>query len=144
MQTSHDSTLKDSHNDNFETKIDEKDELIKLKKQYDELLSEHDKLKKEYSENIIIESMQDMKQRYERLLQTTIPEHRYNILYEKYTKLIKYFTTTIVLLDHINKSVKEFDKYIYTIENKRHLTKILNEVSITKSILEESIEDILH
>ena len=63
-----------------------------LKRDYQNLQSEHGKLKTEFSENIIIQSMNEMKERYERLVQSSVPNHKYNLLYERYTKIVKYFT----------------------------------------------------
>lgn len=131
---------------NENSKLEDEYEILtsendKLKDNYDKLKDEYDKLKYEYSENVIIESMKDMKDRYDRLLQTTIPQHRYEILNERYNKIVKYFTTCVVLLEHINKSVHNFDRYVYTSETKQYLNRISNELNITKSILEDCIEN---
>jgi hypothetical protein len=111
-----------------------------LKKEYDTLVSEHETLKTDYSENIIIQSMNDMKIKYERLLQTSVPNHKYTLLYEKYIKMVKYITTSSVLLDRTSILVHQLDKYIYTNDTRQTINKIESEINITRDILEDCLE----
>lgn len=112
-------------------------EYTELKTNHEELQTQHEDLKTEYSENVIIQSMNDMKLRYERLIESTVPNYKYNMLLEKYNHLIKYFTAAAVLLDHINKNIKSIDKTFYTQD--KLLKQIEMEIQTTKSILEDSI-----
>jgi len=113
-----------------------------LKKKYDELVLQHETLKTEYSENVIIESMNDMKNKYERLLQTSVPNHKYTLLYEKYIRMVKYMTTSSVLLDHTYKLVRQVERLVYTNDIKSIVNKIENEINITRDILEDCLESI--
>jgi len=113
-----------------------------LKKEYDTLVSEHETLKTDYSENVIIQSMNDMKIKYERLLQTSVPNHKYTLLYEKYVKMVKYITTSSVLLDRTSILVHQVDKYIYTNDTRQTINKIESGINITRDILEDCIENI--
>lgn len=113
-----------------------------LKKKYDELVLKHETLKTEYSENVIIESMNDMKNKYEKLLQTSVPNHKYTLLYEKYIRMVKYMTTSSVLLDHTYKLVRQVERLVYTHDIKSTVNKIENEINITRDILEDCLESI--
>ena len=117
-----------------------KKSLDELKLKHDKLSNEHDALKNDYRENTIVQSMNEMKERYDRLLQTTVSNHKYNILYEKYTKMIRYFTTCSVLIDHIYKLVKQTERITYNSDIKQLLYKIVSGVNITKDIMEDSLE----
>jgi hypothetical protein len=123
-------------NENLKEKYDE------LKIKYDELKEKHETLQNEYSENVIIQSMNEMKDRYERLVQSSIPNYKYNLLYERYTKIIKCFTACSVLLDYIYKQVKQVDRVVHNTETKQGLHKIEMDLTTTKNILEESLESI--
>jgi hypothetical protein len=113
-----------------------------IKRKYDALVLEHDTLKNDYSENIIIESMNDMKDKYERLLQTTVPNHKYNLLYDKYVRMVKYITTTSVLIDHICKQFRQLERSVYSIDAKQIVHKIDSELSISKDVLEDCLDSI--
>ena len=58
--------------------------ISKMKKTYEELVCENNRLRKElddlkyeYQENTIVQSMNDMKRRYDKLLDTTVPIEEY-------------------------------------------------------------------
>lgn len=114
----------------------------KLKRKYDALVLEHETLKHDYSENVIIQSMNDMKDKYERLLQTSVPNHKYSLLYEKYIRMVKYMTTSSVLLDHTYKLVRQVERLVYTNDIKSTVNKIENEINITRDILEDCLDSI--
>jgi hypothetical protein len=116
------------------------EEYDKLKKEYTTLKTEYTTLKTEYSENVIIQSMDDMKQRYDRLMQSTVPKHKYNLLYEKYSRIVKYFSGCSVLIDHILKSVKKLNRISYNQDIKHIINRIETELITTQDILEESIQ----
>ena len=111
-----------------------------LKLNYDTLSKEHERLVSDYRENIIVQSMNDMKERYDRLLQTTVPNHKYNLLLEKYNKMVKYFTTCSVLTDHIYKMIKQTERLTFSNDIKQNLYKIEMEINLTKDILEDSLD----
>ena len=116
------------------------EEYSKLKTEYTTLKVEHSTLKTEYSENIIIESMNDMKQRYDRLMQSTVPKHKYTLVYDKYSRMVKYFSGCSVLIDHILKSVKKLNRTLYNQDTKHIINGIEMELITTRDILEESID----
>lgn len=87
-------------------------ELQNLKKEKDELESKYKKLQLEYSENTIIQSMNDMKKRYEQLITSTVSKYKYDILTKKLNDQSKKIYTTVVLTDHILKRLKLLEQYI--------------------------------
>jgi hypothetical protein len=113
-----------------------------LQTEHATLQTQHAKLQTEFSENVIIQSMNEMKDRYERLVQSSVPNHKYNLLYERFTKIIKYFTACSVLLDYIYKQVKQFDRLVYNTDMKQSLQKIEMDITTTKNILEEGLDSI--
>jgi len=144
--------LSDTDSDNIvglnqksEIHIDSEDLEIgydELKKKYKKLQNDYVKLQTEYSENVIIQSMNDMKIRYERLIATTVPNYKYTILLEKYNRLIKYFTTCTVLLEHIDKTIRNTDKMHFLQDIKVIVKQIEMEVYTTKTILEEGLSSL--
>ena len=115
-----------------------------LKKKYDKLMVEYECLKTDYSENHIIQSMNDMKDKYDRLLQTTIPSYKYNLLYEKYLNTVKYITTSSILLDYVYKQIRhlERERTFYSFEAKQCINKIESEINITRDVLEDCLDNI--
>jgi tRNA(Ile)-lysidine synthase TilS/MesJ len=79
------------------------DKYAQLVAEHNELLLKHAELVTEYSENTIIQSMMDMKIKYEELASNSVPHYKYNKLQEKYNKLEKDSQGGIVLMDHIIK-----------------------------------------
>jgi hypothetical protein len=77
---------------------------------YDDLLKEIESLKQQLSENVVISSMNDMKNQYNNLKNSTIPIYKYNELSTKYNIKSSKVTTTIVILDHILKNTFISDK----------------------------------
>jgi hypothetical protein len=114
--------------------------FIKLENKHNELIAEHSNLVEEFRENVIIQSMQDMKERYERMLKTTVSKIKYDILYEKYLKLLKIFSGCTVLLDHTTGLINKAESG-YSTEYKNYLKKIEANISIIKDILEDSIKN---
>jgi len=115
-------------------------DLDKLQMEYNQLKSEYEMLKLEYSENHIIQSMNDMKDRYERLISTSVPNHKYQLLLEKYSKLCKHMTSSVVLLDHIGKNVRSIEKMSFVHEIKNLLIKVDLQLTTTKDILQEGVD----
>jgi len=117
-----------------------KTEYATLKTEHATLKTEYATLKNEYSENVIIQSMDDMKQRYDRLMQSTVPKHKYTLVYDKYSRMVKYFSGCSVLIDHILKSVKKLNRTLYNQDTKHIINGIEMELITTRDILEESID----
>lgn len=115
-------------------------DLDKLQMEYNQLKSEYEMLKLEYSENHIIQSMNDMKDRYERLISTSIPNHKYQLILEKYSKLCKHMTSSVVLLDHIGKNIRSIEKMSFVHEIKNLLRKVDLQLTTTKDILQEGVD----
>jgi len=115
-------------------------DLDKLQSEYGQLKSEYEILKLEYSENYIIQSMNDMKEKYERLISTSVPNHKHQLVLEKFSKLYKHTTSSIVLLDHIGKNIRSIEKISFIYEIKNLLKKVELQLTTTKDILEEGVE----
>ena len=114
----------------------------RLRMANERLISEYERLQSEYKENVIIQSMNDMKSRYDRLLQTTVPNHKYNVLYEKYTKLVKYITTCSVLLDHMYKGVQTLRGTYQSPNASQTTSKIESEIDLIRELLQESLDNV--
>lgn len=106
-----------------------------LKKQYDTLneelkdvKNELECLRDEYSENTIIQSMNDMRDKYQDLLRTSIPKERYNELLVQKVKYIDHIKAIDIILNNISKFVEPSQYAVY----------------IRIKLLHEIIEDILN
>jgi len=113
-------------------------EYDSLQKEYDSLQKEYDSLQTNYSENIIIQSMQEMKERYDKMVKSTVPIHKYDILYEKYKKLVKNFSGCTIILEYVIKTLKQLNRTLFT-ESKNVLFKAELQLEMIKEILEDSI-----
>jgi len=109
-----------------------------LKKEYIDLKKEHNDLKKEYSENFIIQSMDDMKKKYDRLMKSSVPIHKYNLLNEKHTNIIKKTSACVILIENISKLIRGLYNLTYNLDDKRKMNRIETELIIIKELLEEN------
>ena len=82
-----------------------KKEYEKVCQEIDELKSELKELQQEYCENTIIQSMNDMRDRYQELLQTTVSKERYNSLLNQRAKYIDHMKTIHILLNNVSKHI---------------------------------------
>lgn len=105
-----------------------------LNEKYNCLEEEFIKLKGEYSENTIIQSMNEMKSRYDIMIKTTVPSYKYKLLDEKYNNLVKNFVGCSVLIDYIIKLLKKSERDI--MNRKDILLKAELELITVKEILE--------
>lgn len=112
-----------------------------LKRQFDSLNEEYNcleqefiKLKTEYSENIIIQSMNEMKTRYDIMIKTTVPSFKYKLLDEKYNNLVKNLVGSCVLIDYVIKLLQKSERDI--VNRKDILLKAELELITIKEILE--------
>lgn len=112
-------------------------QFIELENKYTELSKQHLDLLEEYKENVIIQSMNDMKERYERLLKYSVTKSKYEMLSDKYVKLLKKCSGCTVILDHTTDLLYKVDKGS---DIKNSLTKIEYDLSLVKDILEDSIK----
>lgn len=110
-----------------------------LKQEYDNLVKSHDQLKNDYAENTIIQSMNEMKDRYNRLLQTSVPNHKYELINNKYTKMLKYENACSVVLEHVSKLILQVTNNVYSMDTKKLLNKIESEINITRDLLDDRI-----
>lgn len=109
-------------------------ELSILNEKYNCLEEEFIKLKTEYSENTIIQSMNEMKSRYDIMIKTTVPSYKYKLLDEKYNNLVKNFVGCSVLIDYIIKLLKKSERDL--MNRKDILLKAELELITVKEILE--------
>ncbi len=114
------------------------EEHNKLQEEYDKLHEEHAKLLNDYSENIIIQSMNDMKQKYDTLLRSSVSLYKHQILQDKFTNLIRSFSGCSVLIEHTIKVLKQ-TKNSNLLDKKNLISKAELELVIIKEILEDSI-----
>ena len=95
--------------------MDNKDlelKLQNLQKEKDELERKYKKLQFDYSENTIIQSMNDMKKRYDNLILNTVSKYKYDLIAKKSNDQSKKICTTVVLTNHILKRLKILEQYI--------------------------------
>jgi sugar-specific transcriptional regulator TrmB len=117
--------------DQLQSKFDQ------LKSDHEKLQSKFDQLQSDYSENTIIQSMNEMKLRYEKLTQTTVPNFKYKLLSEKYISLVKRSCASCVFIDHILQALEEID--IIRQNDKNEMTKIKFQLVNIREILEDDL-----
>ncbi|NBP00274.1 MAG: hypothetical protein EBU90_09150 [Proteobacteria bacterium] len=105
---------------------------------YNELTEKYQKLQHDYSENTIVESMNDMKRKYEQLVANTVPAYKYNLINEKYERLSHTFIGSEILIDHIVKGLKRLET-VSAMDRTNLLYKIQLELLILKEILQDSV-----
>jgi hypothetical protein len=102
----------------MEKKIEIENEQLKtkyekLKKENDELEVKYKKLQNDYSENIIIQSMNDMKRRYDELVTNSVSKYKYESVVKRSNNYYKKICTTVVLLNHIMKRIKLLEQHTF-------------------------------
>lgn len=112
--------------------------IEKLQEEHEILQNEYNSLQTNYSENVIIQSMQEMKERYDKMMKSTVTIHKYDILYEKYKKLVKNFSGCTIILEYVIKTLKQLNRTLFT-ESKNILFKAELQLEMIKEILEDSI-----
>lgn len=113
-------------------------DVEKMRNEHILLQKEYDSLQINYSENVIIQSMQEMKERYDKMVKSTVPVHKYDVLYEKYKKLVKNFSGCTIILEYVIKALKQLNRTLFT-ESKNILYKAELQLEMVKEILEDSI-----
>ncbi len=86
-------------------------EHLQLKEQYKTLNGNFEKLKEETSENTIIQSMNDMKIEYERVMKDSVPLYRFTNVKERYDSLYQTCQAAVVLLERIRKKISTIHRF---------------------------------
>ena len=106
------------------------DELYKTK--YEELLKEHNKLKHEFSENIIIQSMNSMKEVYDEKV------NEYNLLNEKYNNFKNLYNNKFNQLETQKLVLEKSEEYL--LKKKKFLEENIKAVVIMIYTLKDTIK----
>lgn len=141
--------ISSNDNDNYKNLKDEYDILKNnntnlqethedLQEKYDNLNEKYEKLLHDYSENVIIQSMNDMKHKYDTLIKSSVSLYKHQILQDKFTNLIRSFSGCSVLIDHTIKVLKQ-SKNVHLLDKKNLISKAELELVTIKEILEDSI-----
>jgi hypothetical protein len=112
-------------------------ENAELQIKYDELLKKYDDLLEECKENVIMESMNEMKHKYNDLVKHTVPVYKYNLLTKKYEVTYTTLLSCGAIIDHIAKVLKG-------LETRYDTSKILQaqlELIMLKDIINESLSE---
>jgi len=99
---------------------------------------ELEKLQQEFSENTIIQSMNDMKIRYENLIDTTVSLAKYNRLLDKYNNLYRIIYSSDIFLDHACAIAAHLENVVYDSTHK-NLTTLVTELKILKDIFTDTL-----
>jgi phage-related minor tail protein len=112
------------------------EKLQELTIQHEELLNRYNELQHEYSENTIIQSMHDMKERYERLVDTTVPNYKYELVEAENTKMRNHIIATRVNIEYILKLAGQLE--LKMLSSERHdLYKIQVHLTSISEMLDE-------
>mgnify|MGYP000421266492 CR=1 FL=1 len=111
-------------------------EYINLRSEYNDLIDAYDKLKLEYNENTVIESMNDMRDRYNALVESTVSLNKYNKLTDKYNKTMRTIASIPVFLEYILILFKDLEGRLM-FEDKKELYKAETQIIIIKEIIED-------
>ncbi len=114
-----------------------KNEHMKLKDEYEVLLEKYKKLENDYSENVIIQSMQEMKERYDRLVEYSVPLSKYSSILDKYTYMCNNLIGVNVIIEHIIKCFSNYDR-LYSTELKVLIKKVMVEIELIQDIICDS------
>jgi len=101
-----------------------------------ELEVELETLRAEFSENTIIQSMNDMKDRYNHLVATTVGLPNYNKIKGELEEIKRKIIGVGVLVDHVINILKSIETETYMTNVKNKIYKIELELLILKEILE--------
>lgn len=101
---------------------------------YERLLDEHIRLQQEYSENTIIQSMRDMKEQYQQLMESTVPIYRYTFINDKYKHIQRVCDAVLVILMLTRKECLTGENH----EDLQHA--VIRDISIVKDLLEDVLD----
>lgn len=111
-------------------------EYTRLKEQYNNLNNEFEKLKHETSENTVIQSMNDMKTQYDRVMQNTVPLYRFKSLEQHCEHFSQTCQAAVVLLEHSRKSISGINRFNF---NEKIARKVEIETIVIKDLIQDAI-----
>lgn len=120
-------------NDN-QLELEEK--YVYLYDKYITLLKKYKDLCNEYSENTIIQSMKDMKERYQQLEMETVPLYRYEDLEKRNNKQKRVINAVLTILENTSKRMRLLDNSVL-FDKQKDLNRCEIELVIIKELLEE-------
>jgi hypothetical protein len=103
---------------------------------YMKLYNKYKKLNKEFSENTIIQSMNDMKERYEQLERESISIYMYEELEKKYNKQNKVINAVSTILENTSNRLRKLDNFLL-IDKQKELYRCEIELAIIYELLEQ-------
>jgi hypothetical protein len=109
-----------------------KSELNIMTEKYNKLLNENEVLKKtisELNENTIIESMNDMKIRYQELMNSTVSLEKYNTIQSMFKKAVKVINGIEIINDLSIQKIIGFNNYIQETNPGEFYKKISDQIS---------------
>jgi predicted nuclease with TOPRIM domain len=116
---------------------DLKQKYDELNKEYELLKSKYTNLENEFNENTIIQSMNDMKRKYEELMESTVSSYKYNMINKKYKKLYKIVVCASVLLEH---NISLLKRIVEGYNNSNSLYKVQTNLITLKTLIDECDE----
>lgn len=124
------------------------DEFLQLKREYSKLLEkfqelqvEHDDLQMEYQENTIIQSMNDMKERYEQLMTSTVSLFKFNLLEKKFNELYRMASAGSVIIEHVKKQLTDLSGRMYSTSLTTDVLKVESHLNLLQEIMDECLRD---
>jgi hypothetical protein len=107
------------------------------KTKYSELLKEHEKLKHDYSENVIIQSMNSMKEIYnERVYEYDLLNEKYNEMCDQLDKLKKSEEYLLKRKRLLEENIRAVIIMLYTLkENKTNYIDLKSKIQFIEDIL---------
>ena len=112
-----------------------------LYEKYNSLNIENEKLKEEFKENTIIQSMNEMKDRYDRLLRSSVTKTKYEVLNDKHMKVLKVNSACTVILEQIDNLLLDSIDKVYTPEYKNSIERIKQYNDLIKDLLMNNIKN---
>ena len=112
-------------------------EYERLLKKYNNLHKMYTDLQHEYSENVIVQSMNDMKRRYDELMENTVPTYKYNLAVEQKKHMLESIIGSCVIIDHVKRELKKVETETL-LDRTNRLFKVQLELIMLKDILKDS------
>jgi hypothetical protein len=116
-------------------------QFIELENEFKILHDENEKLKEEFKENTIIQSMNEMKDRYDRLLRSSVTKTKYEVLNDKHMKVLKVNSACTVILEQIDNLLLDSIDKVYTPEYKNSIERIKQYNDLIKDLLINNIKN---
>jgi uncharacterized coiled-coil DUF342 family protein len=107
-----------------------------LNEEYKVLNEEYERLKEETSENTVIQSMNDMKEQYDRVVHNTVSLIRFKSLEGRHETLSKTCEAAILILEHNRKMISKINKYNYD-------DKIARKAEMETIVIRDLLQDAL-